>query len=142
MLARLVTTESGARTNQMLADVSRRGAEILDTATPAGARLDQMRRFFVQLSDDMAGGTTAAGFSDTRTVLAALVHAVTPRTVDQPAHALGRPPERVADALDSAERHPDIADPVALRYDETGACTVTTRAGRLTPAQRAALGHP
>ncbi|MFE2748379.1 hypothetical protein ACFXKX_29260 [Streptomyces scopuliridis] len=138
-LARLVTTDSGARTNEMLADVSRRGAEILDTATPAGARLDQMRRFFVQLSDNMAGGTTAAVFSDT---LTALAHAVTPRTVDQPAHALGWPPERVADALDSAERHPDIADPVALRYDETGACTVTTRAGRLTPAQLAALGHP
>ncbi|MCL7379139.1 GbsR/MarR family transcriptional regulator [Streptomyces sp. 35G-GA-8] len=139
----LRTWLTSARTNAMLADVSRRGAEILDTATPAGARLDQMRQFFVQLSDDMAGGPTAAVFSDTLTVLAALVHAVTPRTVDQLAVALGWPPERVADALDSAERHPDIADPVALRrYDGTGAWALIARADRLTPAQREALGQP
>ncbi|MGW6598810.1 MarR family transcriptional regulator [Streptomyces sp. NPDC055036] len=138
----LRTWLTSARTNAMLADVSRRGAEILDTATPAGARLDQMRKFFVQLSDDMTGGPTAAVFSDTLTVLAALVHAVTPRTVDQLAVALGWPPERVADALDSAERHPDSADPVALRYDGTGAWALIARAGRLTPAQREALGHP
>ncbi|MEV6420237.1 MarR family transcriptional regulator [Streptomyces sp. NPDC051662] len=138
----LRTWLTSARTNAMLADISRRGAEILDTATPAGARLDQMREFFVQLSDDMAGGPTAAVFSDTLTVLAALMHAVTPRTVDQLAVALGWPPERVAAALDSAERHPDIADPVAPRYDETGACTLVARAGRLTPAQREALGRP
>ncbi|MFE4372006.1 MarR family transcriptional regulator [Streptomyces sp. NPDC056835] len=138
----LRTWLTSARTNAMLADVSRRGAEILDTATPAGARLDRMRQFFVQLSDDMAGGPTAAVFSDTLTVLAALVHAGTPRTADQLAGALGWPLERVADALDSAERHPDIADPVSLRYDESGARTVTARPGRLTPAQREALGHP
>jgi DNA-binding transcriptional ArsR family regulator len=137
----LRTWMTSARTNAMLADTAQRGAEIFDAATPAGARLDHMGQFFTQLSDDMAGGPTAAAFGDMLTVLAALVHAITPRTVDQLATALDWPPDRVTSALRDAERHPDITDPVALQYTEPGTYTITAKPDRLTTTQREALSH-
>jgi hypothetical protein len=137
----LRTWMTSARTNAMWADAAQRGAGIFDAVTPAGARLDQMGQFFVQLSDDMAGGPTAAVFGDALTALAALVHAGTPRTVGELATALGWLPDRVTSALHDAERHPDITDPVALRHTESGAYTITARIDRLTAAQRAALSH-
>ncbi|MDX6239949.1 MAG: hypothetical protein QOG10_4764 [Kribbellaceae bacterium] len=135
----LRTWMTSARTNAMLANIAQQGAEILDTATPAGARLDQLGKFFTQLSDDMAGGPTAAVFDDTLTVLAALVHAVAPLTADQLATALDWPPDRVTNALHDAEQHPDITDPVALRRTEPGIYTIEARPDRLTPTQRKAL---
>jgi predicted transcriptional regulator len=135
----LRTWMTSARTNAMLANTAQQGAEILDTATPAGARLDQLGKFFTQLSDDMAGGPTAAVFDDTLTVLAALVHAVAPLTADQLATALDWPPDRVTNALHDAEQHPDITDPVALRRTEPGIYTIEARPDRLTPTQRKAL---
>jgi hypothetical protein len=134
----LRTWLTSARTNAMWADYARRGAEIFDAATPAGARLDYMSRFFTSLSDDMAGGPTAAAFDDTLTVLAALVHTGGPLTTDQFAVALDWPPDRVTDALHIAEQHPDITDPVALQC-EAGGYTITARPDRLTPTQRQAL---
>jgi DNA-binding transcriptional regulator GbsR (MarR family) len=98
----LRTWLTSARTNAMLADVSRRGVEVLDAATPAGARLDHMRRFFAQLSDDMSGVATTTG--DVVTVLAALVRTVTPDAVDQLATAVDWPADRVAEALKNAEQ--------------------------------------
>jgi hypothetical protein len=70
---------------------------VFDVATPAGARLDLMGRFFGQLSADMAGGPGM--FSDALTVLAALTYVGAPLTADQLAAALDWPPERVTDAL-------------------------------------------
>jgi predicted transcriptional regulator len=135
----LRTWMTSARTNAMLAETAQQGAKVLDTATPAGARLDQMGKFFTQLGDDMVGGPTAAVFDDTLTVLAALVHAGMPRTPDQLATALDWPPDRVTNALRDAEQHPDITDPVALRRTEPGSYTIRARPDRLTPTQREAL---
>ncbi|MBC6470406.1 MarR family transcriptional regulator [Actinomadura alba] len=130
-----------ARRHAMWADAARRGAELFDVTTPAGARLDHMFRFFARLSDDMAGGLTEAAVGDALTVLAALVHAGAPLTVDGLATALGWPPGRVTGALDDAEQHPDITDPVALRRIPTGSYTVAARPDRLTTTQREALGQ-
>lgn len=135
----LQTWMTSARTNAMLSDIAQQGADIFDSATPAGARLDHMGQFFAQLSEDMAGGPTAAAISDPLTVLAALVHATGPLTVDQLATALGWTSDRVASALRDAERHPDIAGPVALSYAESGTYTVVANPDRLTATQREAL---
>jgi len=137
----LRTWMTSARTNAMWADTAQQGAKIFDAATPAGARLDHMGQFFTQLSDDMAGGPTAAVFGDTLTMLAALVHAGAPLTADRLATALDWPPDRVTNALHDAERHPDITDPVALRRVEAGTYTIEARPDRLTPTQREALSH-
>ncbi|WP_437298064.1 helix-turn-helix domain-containing protein [Sorangium sp. So ce426] len=130
---------SSARANAMWADAAREGVEIFGAATPAGARLGQMGRFFARLSDDMAGGPTGAAVGDALTVLAALVHASAPLTVQQLATALGWSTDRVASALRDAEQHPDVTDPVALQRVEPGSFTINARLDRLTAAQREAL---
>jgi chromosome segregation and condensation protein ScpB len=84
------------------------------------------------LSEDMSGGP--AGHADLLTVLAALLHAGTPLTADQLASALDWPADRVMDALRLAEKHPDLADPVALEYS-SGRYSVVARTERLTPEQ-------
>lgn len=101
-----------------------------------------MGLFFARLSADMAGGPTAATVEDMLTVLAALVHAHTPRSVDQLVTALSWPPDRVTRALRDAEQHPDIADPVALKHAGPDTYTITAKADRLTPTQREALSRP
>lgn len=139
---------ASARKNAIWADAVQQGVDILGTATPAGARLGDMGRFFARLSDDMTGGDGMTGgpaattVDDALTVLAALVHASAPLTVDQLATALGWPPDRVTGALRGAEEHPGITDPVALRSVEPGAYTFSTRPDRLTTPQREALGDP
>lgn len=138
----LRTWLTSARTNAMLAEAAEQGAKVFDAGTPAGARLDSMARFFTSLSDDMAGGTTAEAFADPLTVLAALVLVGAPRTADELATALGWPPDRVADALREAQRHPDVTDPVVLGRTDAGAYTVVAKPDRLTAAQREALGRP
>lgn len=94
----LRTWLTSARTNAMLADTAERGVGILDPGTPAGARMDRMRRFFAQLADDMAGGPS----TDVVTVLGALVRTVTPEGAARLAAELGWPPDRVAEALRDA----------------------------------------
>ncbi|MFF2850068.1 MarR family transcriptional regulator [Streptomyces sp. NPDC058001] len=151
----LRTWMTNARTNATLADLSRRGVGVFDGATRTGVRLDRMGRFFTQLSDDMAGGTTAAVFSDALTVLAALTQAALARTPPLTAHrlaaALDWPEDRVMDALREIERHPDLSDPLAVvrtardTSTETPTFTyaITVRPDRLTPAQRQGLsGNP
>lgn len=133
---------SSARANAMWADAAREGVEIFGAATPAGARLGHMGRFFARLSDDMTGGHTGAAVVDALTVLAALVHASAPLTVQQLATALGWSTDRVASALRDAEQHPDVTDPVALQRVAPGTFTITARLDRLTAAQRQALSHP
>lgn len=104
----------------MWAETAQRGVDVLDAATPAGARLARMSQFFATLSDDMNGDMSGSSgaVDDALTVLAALHHAGAPLPADRLATALGWPTDRVTDAL----RH---AGPE-----------------RLTPAQLAALGHP
>ncbi|XVS60870.1 helix-turn-helix domain-containing protein [Actinosynnema sp. CA-299493] len=97
----LRTWLTSARTNAMLADTARRGVEVLDPATPAGARMDRMGRFFAQLGDDMSGGPGSVS-GDVVTVLGALVRAVTPDLADRLADGLGWPPDRVTEALRDA----------------------------------------
>ncbi|MFD9902998.1 MarR family transcriptional regulator [Streptomyces sp. NPDC059063] len=135
----LRTWVTSAKAHAMMADTARFGADVFDATTPAGARLDHMRRFFTSLSDDMAGGTTAAAFADALTVLAALVHAEVPLAVKEVAAALGWSEDRVATALYDAGQHPDVADPVTPRRNDDGTYTVVARRERLTAAQRAAL---
>jgi predicted transcriptional regulator len=135
----LRTWMASARKNAMWADAAQQGTEIFDASTPVGARLRHMGLFFARLSADMAAGPTAATVEDMLTVLAALVHANTPRSVDQLVTALSWPPDRVTRALRDAEQHPDIADPVALKHAGPDTYTITAKPDRLTPTQRETL---
>ena len=137
----LRTWLTSARTNEVLADTAKCGVEVFDPATPAGTRLDQMARFFAQLSDDMSGGPSESELADAQTVLAALVHAARPLTAEELAAALDWPPERAKTALQDAERRPYLTGPVmALRSD--GTYTAAANPAHLTESQRAALARP
>ncbi|WP_435850100.1 MarR family transcriptional regulator [Streptomyces uncialis] len=123
-----------------IATAARRGAELFGAGTTAGGRLDRMGRFFARLSEQMRGSTLADAVAyDVLTVLAALVHAGRPLTLDAVAAALGWPRERAVVALDALRRQPDLADPLALRTVGPGTYTVIAGPDRLTPAQREAL---
>ncbi|GIH07564.1 hypothetical protein Rhe02_56310 [Rhizocola hellebori] len=137
----LRTWLTSARTNAILAETATRGAQILDAATPAGARLEYMSRFFTTLNDDMTGGPDVERFTDTLTVLAALLHVHTPLTTLQLATALSWPPARVADALHTAQQHPDLCEPAVLRQTQPDSYTVDAKPSWLTTAQRQALAH-
>ncbi|GAA1967828.1 helix-turn-helix domain-containing protein [Amycolatopsis minnesotensis] len=138
----LRTWLTSARTNARWSDTAREGAALFGTATPAGARLEQMGEFFARLAEDMSGGAGAVAFDDALTVLAALVHAGTPRTARELSLALGWPLDRVEIALRDAEKRPDLTDPVVLRHTGSGACTAVAVPDRLTAAQRGALDSP
>ncbi|MEV8318530.1 helix-turn-helix domain-containing protein [Streptomyces sp. NPDC059900] len=98
---------TSAQQHAMWAQTAQRGVEVLDAATPAGARLARMSQFFATLSDDMGGGGHDA-VDDALTVLAALRHAGAGAGAalaeDRLAAALGWTPQRVAEALRHAER--------------------------------------
>lgn len=130
---------TSARKTTSWGEIARQGVELLDADTPAGARLDRMGRFFAQLGEDMAGGPTQEIVEDAMTLLAALVQARVPLTVDQLATALGWPPDRVVEAIQIAEKYADLIDPVALSTVAPGTYTVQPVPTRLTPAQRKAL---
>ena len=102
---------TSAQKHALWAQTAQRGVDVLDAATPAGARLTRMSQFFATLSDDMSGGTEAV--DDALTVLAALRHAGAPLPQDRLAAALGWPPERVTNALRCAEK--DRLTPQQLR---------------------------
>ncbi|MYS66214.1 hypothetical protein GTW66_19915, partial [Streptomyces sp. SID5473] len=117
-----------------------RGAELLGPETPAGARLQQTALFFQRLAADMDAGPVPAADGDrVLTVLAALVEAGGPRTTDTLAAALGWPEGRVAAAVATAVRHPELTDPLALREAAPGLWTAAARPGRLSPSQQTAL---
>nr|WP_245642154.1 MarR family transcriptional regulator [Nonomuraea candida] len=123
-----------------VAAAARHGVEIFGAGTPAAARLGQMAEFFTWLSDQMNGsGLTDAAVRDALTVLAALVHAARPLTVDDLATALGWPVRRAAGALDTFGRRPVLSDPLTVRRAGREAYTVEPRPDRLSPAQRDAL---
>ncbi|MFG1960459.1 MarR family transcriptional regulator [Nonomuraea sp. NPDC049028] len=131
-------TDTGAHAE--IARAAQRGVALFGADSPAGTRLGQMGQFFDWLSGEMSGSRLAdIVMGDALTVLAALVYAARPLTVDELVRALGLPVSRVADALAAIEEHSVIADPLALLRTEPGTYTVTTRSDRLSPAQRAAL---
>jgi DNA-binding transcriptional regulator GbsR (MarR family) len=122
------------------ADTARLGAEIFGAATPAGARFDDMSRFFTKLAGDMtAGPLTAAAVSDALTVLAALAFTGAPLSVEQLAAALDWTRDRVTSALQDVEQYPGIADPVTFARVDGDAYTMTIREDRLSTAQRQSL---
>ncbi|QDY77195.1 GbsR/MarR family transcriptional regulator [Streptomyces qinzhouensis] len=134
---------SGTDSTARWAGTALRGAELLGTETPAGARLHRTALFFHRLAADMAAGPVPAADGDrVLTLLAALVEAGGPRTTDALAAALGWPAERVAQAVATAVRHPELTDPLALRETAPGSWTAAARPGRLSPAQRTALAAP
>jgi len=91
---------ASARKNASLAEAAREGVAVLGADTPAGTRLRDMGRFFAQLAADMRGGRSAlAEVEDALTVLAALVQAAAPLTVEGLATALGWPVARATAAL-------------------------------------------
>ncbi|MFC6886156.1 GbsR/MarR family transcriptional regulator, partial [Actinomadura yumaensis] len=139
------TWTTSARAHEELAESSARGVAILGAATPAGARLNGMGRFFARLGEDMSGGPSIAAGGDALTVMAALVHARAPLTADRLAGALGWSADRVAGALEDAARHPESLDPLTLRRSGVGAYEAVAVPGRLTAAQRDRLrrtAHP
>ncbi|ADB31026.1 conserved hypothetical protein [Kribbella flavida DSM 17836] len=130
---------TSARTTAEMARTASEGTELFDAATPAGARLRQMARFFAQLSDDMSGGPSAAAAEDAATVFAALLHARRPLTAAELAAALEWPLGRVTDALRDAEAFAPFTDPLALDRPTSDTYGVAAAPDRLTEAQRMAL---
>ncbi|MGW6056247.1 helix-turn-helix domain-containing protein [Streptomyces sp. NPDC055189] len=99
---------TSAQKHAMWAETAQRGVDVLDAATPAGARLARMSEFFATLSDDMGGGGHDA-VDDALTLLAALRHAgaslsADRLTEDRLTAALGWTPERVTAALRCADQ--------------------------------------
>jgi DNA-binding transcriptional ArsR family regulator len=91
---------ASARKSASWAEAAREGVTVLGADTPAGERLGDMGRFFSQLAADMSGGGSAlAEVEDALTVLAALVQAAAPLTVEGLAAALGWPVARATAAL-------------------------------------------
>lgn len=131
----LRTWMTSARTNALWADAAQQGATVFGATTPAGTRLAHMAEFFANLSEDMAGGLTAAAVDGMLTVLATLVHVGEPLTVDQLAMTLGWPTNDVGEALAHAERRPDVTDPVVLLRTESGAYTFTANPKRIPSAR-------
>ncbi|MER6947533.1 helix-turn-helix domain-containing protein [Nonomuraea sp. NPDC000554] len=123
-----------------VAEAARHGIDIFGVGTPAGTRLGQMARFFTWISEQMNdSGLTDAVMHDALTVLAALVYAARPLTMDELATALGWPIQRAADALDAIGRRPILSDPLTVEQVGRGAYAVTPRSDRLSSAQRDAL---
>ncbi|RSM80049.1 hypothetical protein DMH04_31020 [Kibdelosporangium aridum] len=123
-----------------IATAAQHGIEIFGADTTAGARLGKMGQFFGRLSEQMSGSTLAeAVVYDALTVLAALVHAGRPLSLDTLATALGWPRERATAALDTIHRQPGIADPLTLKTAGPETYTLAVRPDRLSPAQREAL---
>lgn len=123
-----------------VATAAQRGTEIFGADTPAGTRLRKMGQFFAWLSGQMSDSSLAdTTVHDAPTVLAALVYATQPLTVNELVTALGWPRKRVTDALDAIDRRPVIADPLILVSTGPGTYAITTRPDRLSPAQREAL---
>lgn len=126
-----------------VAAAARNGIEIFGAGTPAGTRLGQMARFFAWIGEQMNdSGLTDAVVRDALTVLAALVYAARPLTVDDLATALDWPVQRAVDALDAISRRPILSDPLAVERLGCGEYAVAPNPDRLSSAQRDALCLP
>ncbi|MEU9688947.1 helix-turn-helix domain-containing protein [Amycolatopsis japonica] len=127
------------RSNQEWVRISRRGAEVLGTSTPAGARMDDLSRFHARINEIMLDDRVAVFAGDALTVLAALLHAGRALSVSVLAGALGWAADRVAAALLVVEEHPHIAGPVRVDCRD-GLYRAVALVERLTVGQLAALG--
>ncbi|WP_433347150.1 helix-turn-helix domain-containing protein [Microtetraspora malaysiensis] len=131
--------QADTRAHANVTEATRRGIELFGADTPAGVRLTQMNHFFARLSEQMHGSSlTDAAVRDALTVIAALVYGARALTLDELATPLGWPPERAAEALDTIDRHPALADPLMLQAGG-GTYTMEPSPDRLTAAQREAL---
>ena len=101
-------TDTGAHAS--VAEAARRGVALFGPESPAGLRLRKMDQFFGWLADQMTGT------DDPLTVLAALMYAASPLTIDELAAALDWPRERVAACVDTARLSP--AQRAALRPED------------------------
>ena len=91
---------ASARKQAAWADAAREGAEILGGDTPAGARLEDMARFFARLGRDMIAARSGQGaVNDVLTVLVTLLRDWRPTDTERLAATLGWPRERVVAAL-------------------------------------------
>lgn len=132
--------QTDAEAHGDVASAARRGMEIFGEETTAGRRLMRMGQFFGRLSDQMGGSSVARPvIQDALTVLAALVHAGRPLTLDLFATGLGWSEDRVLSALEAIVRRPALADPLVVRVTGPRTYAITTRDDRLTQAQRNAL---
>ncbi|MFD3517432.1 MarR family transcriptional regulator [Streptomyces sp. NPDC058657] len=131
---------ASAQKNEVWAETAQEGAELFGLSTPAGARLEAMRAFFCGIHRDMTGRSPVT-LNDAVTVLAALLHAARPLTAGELAAALGWPEARATTAVEAAEQQPEVCGPLMLQHTASGAHLVTAQNGRLTPAQRMALGR-
>lgn len=139
----LRTWLASAEQNARWAETAQEGSDLFGPATPTGARLEGMRRFFAQVYRDMTGPSATAALDDAVIVLAALLHADRPLPTGELAAALGWPQARTVIAVETAEQQPRVCGPLALGRTPSGAYVLTPQPDRLTPAQRAALTrHP
>lgn len=123
-----------------IASAARRGVDLFGADTPAGARLGEMGRFFARLSEQMGDSDLAEPVGcDALTVVAALVHAGRPVTLDDLAAALSWPRDRVLAATEAIRSRPAIADPLVVRVAGDATYCLTVRPDRLSAAQREAL---
>jgi len=117
---------ASARKQVTWADAAREGAEILGTDTPAGARMEDMARFFAQLGRDMTAGSRGAAVDDALTVLSALLIGGPPPDAERLSTVLGWPPERVATAVRQA-------GPDRLTRAQRDALVIATPEARVRP---------
>ncbi|MFD5553153.1 helix-turn-helix domain-containing protein [Streptomyces sp. NPDC127068] len=129
--------ENSSRSHARWAETARRGVGVVGSGTDAGRRLARMARFLGELSEDMAGGSTAEVFGDAVTVTAALVQARVPLGADRLAEGLGWDRDRVALALDTALAHAGVLGAVSVERPSPG--TFTAVPVGLTADQRAAF---
>lgn len=130
---------ANVRSNAELIDITQKAVEVLGVATPAGARMDEVRRFYTHIHELMLGQEVPAITGDTLTLLAALLHAARPLTISALATALDWAEARVTEAVRVAVEHPEVTGPVAL-VSEGETYRALPKVARLTAAQLAALG--
>ncbi len=129
---------ANVRANAEWVELAGRGAELYGIATPAGARMDEVARFYRRIHLAMLDESIPVIGGDALTVLAGLLHAARPLTVEELSEALAWPVTRVTAALRVAEDHPEVTGPVTV-VEEDGAHRAVPRVERLTAVQLAAL---
>jgi DNA-binding transcriptional regulator GbsR (MarR family) len=135
----LKALQTDSTAHARVADAATRGIAIFGPETQAGTRLGAMGQFFGGLTEQIRGSDLAdPTVRDTKTVLAALVHARRSLTADELAAALGWTTGRTRAALEMIEGRPALADPfivrgVGERY------TAQARPDRLSADQKSAL---
>ncbi|MCD2442133.1 helix-turn-helix domain-containing protein [Agromyces sp. SYSU K20354] len=135
----LTALHTDSTAHARVADAATRGIAMFGPESRPGIRLAAMGRFFGGLTEQIRGTDLAdPAVGDTKSVLAALVHARRSPTADQLAAALGWSTNRTLAALETIEGRPVLADPFVVR-GVGERYTVQPRPDRLSADQRAAL---